>query len=130
MKPNHQHGANKWTPLCAVLLAAALCGSSAHAADAASAPATKGAVAAAPSEATACPPATQIPTAEQIQSAQRNARDRGFLWRISKQGRSSYLFGTLHVGKLPWAVAGPRLRDALAATDTLALELDITDPEL
>ncbi|MFI4930156.1 MAG: TraB/GumN family protein [Burkholderiales bacterium] len=130
MKPNPRRGASKWTLLYVVLLAAALVGSSAHSADAASAPATTGSVPAAPSEATTCPPATQIPTAEEIQSAQRNARDRGFLWRISKQGRSSYLFGTLHVGKLPWAVAGPRLRDALAATDTLALELDITDPEL
>ena len=27
----------------------------------------------------------------------RAARDHGFLWRISRDGRSSYLFGTLHV---------------------------------
>jgi uncharacterized protein YbaP (TraB family) len=71
-----------------------------------------------------------MPTAEQVQAAQREARDRGFLWRISKQGRTSYLYGTLHVGKLPWVFPGPRLRTALAATDTLALELDVTDPEL
>jgi len=65
-----------------------------------------------------------------MQAAQRDARDRGFLWRFSKQGRSSYLFGTLHVGKLPWVFAGPRLRDAIARTDTLVLELDVLDPEL
>jgi len=77
-----------------------------------------------------CPPAPQQPTATQLQSAQREARDRGFLWRITKQGRSSYLFGTLHVGKLPWIFAGPRLQQAIAGTDTLALEIDITDPAL
>jgi len=99
----------------------------AQAADAASAPrAARGASA----TATPCPPTPQSPTAEQIAAAQREARDRGFLWRITKDGRSSYLFGTLHVGKLPWVFPGPRLRDAIAATNTLALELDLTDPAL
>ena len=90
-----------------------------HAADAASAQA-----------AAACPPVAQAPTAGQIQAAQRDARDRGFLWRVTKQGRSSYLFGTLHLGKMPWIFHGPRLREALAQTDTLALELDLTDPAM
>ena len=130
MKPSLQRRADRWAPLCAALLAAALCGGQAHAAETASAPAPGGAAAAAPPSATACPPATQPPTAEQVQAAQRDARDRGFLWRITKQGHNSYLFGTLHVGKLPWVFPGPRLRDAIATTDTLALELDVTDPEL
>src|SRR5687767_2783013 len=90
----------------------------ARAADAASAPAAP----------LVCPPVAQAPTSEQLQAAQRDARDRGFLWRISKQGRSSYLFGTLHLGRMPWVFAGPRLREALANTDTLALEIDLTDP--
>src|SRR5262249_3863218 len=77
-----------------------------------------------------CPPTPQQPSSAQLQAAQREARDRGFLWRITKQGRSSYLFGTLHVGKLPWIFAGPRLQQALAGTDTLALEIDIPDPSL
>ena len=65
----------------------------------------------------------QAPTPEQIQAAQRDARDRGFLWRISKDGRSSYLYGTLHVGKLDWAFPGPRLAEALRDTDALAVEI-------
>jgi len=129
MRLNLRHGADTWALSCVVLLALALGGGEGAAADAASAPAPASTAAAAP-PAAACPPAPQIPTAEQIQSAQRDARDRGFLWRISKQGRSSYLYGTLHVGKLPWAFAGPRLREAIAATDTLVLELDVLDPEL
>jgi uncharacterized protein YbaP (TraB family) len=105
-----------WAPLLAMVCWCA--SAAAQAADAASAPAGP----------SACPPVAQTPTPEQIQAAQRDARDRGFLWRISKQGRSSYLFGTLHLGRMPWIFAGPRLREAMANTDTLALEIDITDP--
>jgi hypothetical protein len=75
-----------------------------------------------------CPPAAQPPTPAQMQAAQAAARDRGFLWRITKDGRSSYLFGTLHLGKLDWVFPGPAVRQAMADTDTLALELDLTDP--
>ncbi len=78
----------------------------------------------------ACPPIAQMPSAEQLQAAQRNARDRGFLWRIERDGRSSYLYGTMHLGKLEWAIPGPRVNGALRAVDTLALELDVTDPAL
>jgi len=125
MKPRRLRKLDRWCWHLLWLLAtstggAALAQTPAGAASAASAPSTDA----------ACPPTPQPPTAEQIQAAQREARDRGFLWRISKQGRSSYLYGTLHVGKLPWVFGGPRLREALAATDTLALEIDVTDPEL
>src|SRR5262245_34107175 len=117
----------RWARWRALLIAIALACSEAHAATAA--PPPDGA-ASGTSATVACPPPPQAPTADQLQAAQREARDRGFLWRISKQGRSSYLYGTLHVGKLPWVFAGPRLREAIANTDTLALELDVTDPEL
>lgn len=79
---------------------------------------------------TSCPPAPTLPGPEQIQAAQRGARDHGFLWRFSKDGRTSYLFGTLHVGKLDWAFPGPLLREALARADALAVEVDLTDPAL
>lgn len=75
-----------------------------------------------------CPPAAQPPTPAQMQAAQAAARDRGFLWRITKDGRSSYLFGTLHLGKLDWVFPGPTVRQAMGDTDTLALELDLSDP--
>jgi uncharacterized protein len=55
-------------------------------------------------------------------------RDRGLLWRISRGGHSSWLFGTLHVGRPDWARFGPRTAAAVQASDTLALELDPTDP--
>ncbi|HET9977963.1 MAG TPA: TraB/GumN family protein [Burkholderiaceae bacterium] len=75
----------------------------------------------------ACPPPLQPPSAEQLQAAQQQARDRGALWKLTRDGRSSYLFGTIHVGKLEWAMPGPQLREALRATDVLALEIDPTD---
>ena len=78
----------------------------------------------------ACPPPLPSPTAEQMSAAARQARDRGFLWRLSKDGRSAWLFGTIHVGRLDWIYLGPQLRAALTAADTVALELDITDPAI
>lgn len=75
-----------------------------------------------------CPPAAQVPSAEQLRRAQAQARDRGFLWRISKDGRASYLYGTIHVGRMEWAFPGPQVSRALAASKTLALELDPSDP--
>ncbi len=80
--------------------------------------------------AAACPPVAQMPSPGQLQAAQQNARDRGFLWRIDRDGRSSYLYGTMHLGKLDWAIPGPQVRGALGAVDTLALELDLLDPAL
>lgn len=75
-----------------------------------------------------CPPTAQAPSPERLQAGLRDARDHGFLWRISKDGRSSWLFGTLHVAKLEWDFPGPAQREALAASDTVALELDLLDP--
>jgi uncharacterized protein YbaP (TraB family) len=77
-----------------------------------------------------CPPPPAQPSAAQQQAAQRQARDHGLLWRISKDGRESWLFGTLHVGRLEWSVPGPQLRQALAGSELLALEIDPADPAL
>lgn len=78
----------------------------------------------------ACPPAPTKPTAEMFQAAVRNASNHGYLWRISKDGRTSYLYGTIHVGKLEWIYPGPTVDAALRATDSVALELDMMDPEI
>lgn len=75
-----------------------------------------------------CPPVPQMPTAEQIQQAQAAAQDRGALWKLSKDGRVSYLYGTVHVGKFAWAAPGPQLKAAVAATEVLAVEINVTDP--
>jgi uncharacterized protein len=77
-----------------------------------------------------CPPQLQPPTAEQMQAAARNASDHGLLWRLTRDGNTSYLFGTIHVGKLDWIMPGPKIRAALMAVDTIALEIDPLDPDM
>lgn len=73
----------------------------------------------------ACPPPPPTATAQALQAA---PRDRGLLWRISREGHSSHLFGTLHVGKPEWRRLGPKTGAALQQSDVLALEVDAQDP--
>lgn len=75
----------------------------------------------------ACPPVPALPTADQAATWAAKAPDRGLLWRISRGGHSSYLFGSLHIGKADWAYPGPALRAAWAQTEVLAVELDPAD---
>ncbi|MEO6276716.1 TraB/GumN family protein [Roseateles sp.] len=75
----------------------------------------------------ACPPTPTQPTASQAATWAPKAPDRGPLWRISRDGHSSYLFGSLHIGKADWAYPGPALRQAWAETEVLAVELDPAD---
>ena len=77
---------------------------------------------------TECPPVPQAPTQAQLADGMKNAKDRGALWTIAKDGRTSYLFGTLHVGQMAWAFPGPKLTQALRETQVLAVEVDITAP--
>lgn len=89
-------------------------------------PASPGTPAVAPVvERLVCPPA--LPTQPDNGAA---AKDRGLLWRATRDGRSVYLFGTLHVGKPNWRKLGPLTTAALRASDLLALEVDPNDPAL
>ena len=77
-----------------------------------------------------CPPVAQMLAPERIQAGMRDAVDHGFLWRISKGGRASYLFGTVHVATVDWMFPGPRVVQALRSADVVALELDMLDPDI
>ena len=77
-----------------------------------------------------CPPAAPAHAPEQAQAGLPGARDHGFLWRISRDGRDSFLYGTVHVARPEWSVPGPGLMRALAASDTVALELALLDPDI
>ena len=75
-----------------------------------------------------CPtPAPKLSDA-QIDEMTLTAPDRGFLWRLQKDGRTSWLYGTVHIGKMDWAALGPQVTKALRAADTLAVEIDFADP--
>ena len=80
--------------------------------------------------AASCPPAAQQLTTETLNAGIRDAKDHGFLWRITKGGRSSYLYGTIHAARAEWMFPGPVTLDALRNSDTLALELDVLDPDV
>lgn len=69
----------------------------------------------------ACPPPPPTATPQALKST---ASDRGLLWRLTREGRSSFLYGTLHVGKPEWRRLGPRTTSALRQADVLALEID------
>ena len=81
-------------------------------------------------QATDCPPAAAPPTPAQMQAGMQAARDRGFLWRLRKDGRDSWLYGTVHVARFEWMFPGPTVLTALKASDTIALELDLLDPDI
>ena len=76
---------------------------------------------------TACPPT--VTSAGKTESAGA-ARDRGLLWRLRRDGRTSFLYGTLHIGKPAWRQLGPQVSASLRASDVLALEVDPNDPAL
>jgi uncharacterized protein len=72
----------------------------------------------------ACPP--PLPAA----APDTAPKDRGLLWKATRDGRTLHLFGTLHVGKPQWRKLGPLTVAALRSADVLALELDPNDPAL
>ena len=76
-----------------------------------------------------CPkaPALDAPALQAMQAA---ARDRGMLWRVEKDGRSSWLYGTIHAARMEWLLPGPAVAGAIQASDVVAVELDISDPSL
>lgn len=86
-------------------------------------------VGAARAEAPVCPPPPAPLSAAELAQAQA-APDRGFLWHVRRDGRSAWLYGTVHVGRRDTWAPGPRVREALARADALALEIDLTDPAM
>jgi uncharacterized protein YbaP (TraB family) len=77
-----------------------------------------------------CPPPVVAPTAQQLQYAQNLAVDRGFLWRLTKDRHTSYLYGTVHVARLEWVFPGPQLLQAFRESGVLAVEINVSDAEV
>ena len=75
-----------------------------------------------------CPPQATAPTRELMARAREQATDRGFLWRLSRDGRDSFLYGTVHAGRPEWFALGPQVQTALHRTGALALEINVADP--
>lgn len=80
--------------------------------------------------ASACPPsATDVLPKSGWESAARRATDRGLLWRVEKDGRTSWLYGTIHIARFDWVMPGPTVKAALQQSDTIALEINLLDAE-
>jgi uncharacterized protein YbaP (TraB family) len=77
-----------------------------------------------------CPPVPTQPTPEMAAAAMHEAVDLGPLWKATRDGRAVYLYGTIHVAQWTWTYPGPHVRRALQASDVVALELDLTDPDI
>ncbi|MCC6104711.1 TraB/GumN family protein [Acetobacter sp.] len=81
-----------------------------------------------PAASSSCPVAAHMPSAPELKDIARTATDRGFLWQVTSDGHSSWLYGTIHAAKLNWAFPGPLIRAALRQSDTIAVELSLSDP--
>jgi hypothetical protein len=77
---------------------------------------------------TKCPAPPARPGEAEMRELAANAQDRGFMWRIEKNGRVSHLFGTIHINKVDWSLPGKMTLEAVRASDVIALEMDILDP--
>ena len=77
-----------------------------------------------------CPPTATPLDADRFRAGMRRATDHGFLWRAAKDGRTSYLYGTIHAAREAWMFPGPRTTAALESSEVLALELDLLDPQV
>jgi len=72
-----------------------------------------------------CAQVEQARTATPSQQVQSPIPLRGTLYRIDYHGRSSYLFGTVHVGQAAFYPLEPQVTKALQRSERLALEVDI-----
>jgi uncharacterized protein len=77
-----------------------------------------------------CPADFVMPSQERIQALQKSSKDRGFLWKVTKDGKVSHLYGTMHVAKFEWMIPGPKLISALSQSNKLALEINFQDEEV
>lgn len=59
-----------------------------------------------------------------VASAAHAQTDRGLFWKVEKDGKTSYLFGTVHAWKREWLPLNPTIEKAFADSKTLAVELD------
>ncbi|WP_297573389.1 TraB/GumN family protein [uncultured Deefgea sp.] len=74
-----------------------------------------------------CLPAPAPLSVSEQQALQAAAKDQGFLWKISKNGRHSWLYGTIHINHVMGLFPGPKVLQALQSSTILALELNPND---
>lgn len=71
-----------------------------------------------------CPPSPMPLEQQLIYVANAPARNAGFLWRVEKDGRTSWLYGTMHLNHVDFAKPGPQIMAAMRSSDVLAVEIN------
>lgn len=80
--------------------------------------------------ATSCPPAAAPLTQDEVAQGMQAARLKGLFWEARKDGRSLWLYGTLHALRRDWMFPGSEIQQAIFKADQVALELDFMDARL
>lgn len=75
-----------------------------------------------------CAPPAMPPDAAAVRQGMQQARDHGYLWQIERDGRRSWLYGTVHVAQQAWMYPGPTVLSALSRARSLVVEVDMSDP--
>lgn len=75
-----------------------------------------------------CPPPPMQLEQQMAYVANSPARNAGFLWRIEKDGRTSWLYGTIHLNHIDYAKPGPQIMLGMRSSDVLAVEINPYEP--
>jgi uncharacterized protein YbaP (TraB family) len=57
------------------------------------------------------------------------AKNAGLLWRVEKSGRTSWLYGTMHLMHIDYAKPGPQIMMGMRSSDILAVEINFYEPQ-
>lgn len=76
-----------------------------------------------------CPPPL-LPLEQQMAYITNSpARNAGFLWRVEKDGRTSWLYGTMHLNHIDYAKPGSQVMMGMRSSDVLAIEINPYEPQ-
>ena len=56
-------------------------------------------------------------------------KNAGLLWRVEKLGRTSWLYGTMHLMHIDYAKPGPQIMMGIRSSDVLVVEINFYEPQ-
>jgi hypothetical protein len=76
-----------------------------------------------------CPPPPMLPEQQMAYIEKMPAKNAGFLWQVEKDGRTSWLYGTMHLNHIDYAKPGPQIMTRVRNSDVLAVEINPYEPQ-
>lgn len=76
-----------------------------------------------------CPPPPRPLEQQMAYISNAPAKNAGFLWRIEKDGRTSWLYGTMHLNHIDFAKPGLQIMMGMRSSDVLAVEINLHEPQ-